>query len=366
MSLEQGQKLEAVASQRVNPEVSSKGLYGKAQDEQVINFEASLVHTFELGGKRSARITQASVRKNWIGTQLLGIEEQVYLNTLISLYRLRQIQSQLHVIGDTLATFSRIINQYRLRAKLTPEQEVSLSVFQLAQGDAQLKKSSLLSEQVSVEKKIELAIGKPLPTKIEKIFPSERRVWPSVGREGDTSSSFENAKAKTASAKYRMAEADLDIAKSMAWPDLKVGPAFQAQTQGVFNYASYGLAMTVTLPIFHQNGAGRAAALYDLSVAEKNSELVYQELTSEKASLLRNYENAVSTLKNLPPVSEIEQKHMKIENLFSRGVIPSSLFIEAHRQTYEFFKSKYELESSAVEYLNRIYAMEGRLFKEKI
>ena len=60
----------------------------------------------------------------------------------------------------------------------------------------------------------------------------------------------------------------------------------------------------------------------------------------------------------------MEKKHKNMESLFERGLIQSSLIIEAHRQMADFTESVNEQELRAVEALWSIYALEGRIPQE--
>ena len=65
-SLKQADSLGDQAAQRPNPELSARSLVGKNEGESITGHEINLAHTFELGGKRSARIDKANAEKDQI------------------------------------------------------------------------------------------------------------------------------------------------------------------------------------------------------------------------------------------------------------------------------------------------------------
>lgn len=76
-SLKQADSLEDQAAQRPNPELSARSLFGKNEGESVTGHEVNLAHTFELGGKRSARIEKANAEKAQISSEFLKTKEEV-------------------------------------------------------------------------------------------------------------------------------------------------------------------------------------------------------------------------------------------------------------------------------------------------
>lgn len=364
LSILQAENLEDAASQRPNPELAGKSVYGSSLGDTVINHEVSLVHTVELGGKRGARMSKALAEKETIGASSQRSREEVLLETLHSLYRLRQIQAELHTLDEALETFSRIQNQFRSRPRRTPEQEVSLGIFDIAEGDYQLRKAALETELATHSREIELAIGRefvPSPS----ILPSVRKNWPKL-QEIATAASFRGSAMNSARAGLNLANADLSLAQSLSWPNLKVGPSLESQTSGPFTFQTFGVNLSFELPVFQINGGGRAVARTGLDLAERSLSLKERELTNQRKILLQKYDFSVKAVQASLTHAELEKKHRNTDALFARGIIPSSLVIEAHRQIVDFTKNQNEQELSALVALWKIYVLEGRAFEEKL
>ncbi len=359
-SLKQADSLGDQAAQRPNPELSARSLVGKNEGESITGHEINLAHTFELGGKRSARIDKANAEKDQISSEFLKTKEEVYISISKILYRIRQVHAEIRTIDEALDTFERIQKQFKVRPRLAPEQEVSLSVFQLAEGDYKLRKATLESEENALERSVEVAIGKEFPHSKESLLPPPQKSWPDlqVG-----SGEFRGSDFKVAVSELKNAQAEMEIAKGASWPDLKLGPSLQSQSQGSNQYLTYGVNLTLPLPLYQANGGGRAVAAAGLMRAEQSLELRKRELGQQRKMLFNQYQKSSKALKESVSLPDIEKKHKSVERQFERGVISSSLVIEAHRQMVDFTKSQNELELNALESLWRLKALDGSLFE---
>ncbi len=356
--------LESAASQRPNPEMGGKSVFGSSRGDSVASHELNLTHTIELGGKRGARMDQALAQKEANLANALRSREEVLFETIHALYRLRQIQAELHTLDEALETFARIQQLFRSRPRRTPEQEVSLGVFGIAEGDYQLRKATLETELSTHVYEIALAVGKDFEAS-PSVLPPRRTSWPAF-QNGAPMPPFKGSAMNSVRAGLKLAEADLSVAQSLSWPNLRLGPSFESQTSGSTTSQTFGVNLTFELPIFQINGGGRAVARTGLELAERSLSLRERELANQRKILVQKYSYLVKAIQNSFSHAELEKKHRNTDALFARGIIPSSLVIEAHRQIVDFTKSQNELELSAVEALWKIYVLEGRAFEEKL
>jgi cobalt-zinc-cadmium efflux system outer membrane protein len=86
---------------------------------------------------------------------------------------------------------------------------------------------------------------------------------------------------------------------------------------------------------------------------------IQARLQAERAAEKAKYEAAVATLKRATGRKELRSQHERVEDFFQRGLISSSLVIEAHRQMLEFARSRHEQELTAIRALWRIRAIDG-------
>jgi len=97
-------------------------------------------------------------------------------------------------------------------------------------------------------------------------------------------------------------------------------------------------------------------------------DLTKGELAVEFASLVARYNQNLKAVEKAQSVRDFEEKRDErgLESLFQDGLIPGSLMIEARRQVFEFLQGLNTAELRTIEALWRIYALEGRIFDEKI
>ena len=356
-------ELKSLASQRPNPDLDMKTIYGTQGEDKISANEVSISYTLELGGKRESRINKALTELEISQVEKRKVQEEVYVEISKSLYRIRQLREEINVIIEALETFSKIQKQFKLRPSLTPEQEVSLSVFQLAEADYKLRLTSLEADERSFIKVVELAIGESFPSKFKSVLPALEKEWPKLTeKKGDAIGS----ELRLAESAAKNAEANLQLAKSEGWPDLKIGPTIQQQNDGSSTGLAYGLNLSITLPLFHTNNGGKAVASAELAKAAQDISLKKEEISNEHQLLVQRYQKCVNALSNSPSISEIEKNHKRIEELHSQGLVSSPLIIEAHRQIIDIKRTLNEHEIDAVESLMKIKILEGKLIEEGI
>lgn len=359
----QAAALEDVALQRPNPDLESRGLWGRSQEGQLNKVEGALLHTFELGGKRESRAERARAERLRADAELLKSKEEVALETVAALFRLRQIRDEAGIIEKTLDSISGIRRQLKSRPRLTPEQEASLEVFDLAEDDANLRKAGLDGEAAALIRSIELAISTPLPTEAA-VLPSAKTVWPALP---DASpGALAGSVFLRAGAELQTARADVSLSRSAAYPDMKAGPAMERDGEGSTVRQSYGFSLALPLPLYQRNAAGCKAAELGFTTAELGQAAAQKSVEAERAKQLARYRAAVRALKTAPANDVVQAKLLRLQESASRGLVPNSLVIETYRQIFELTKSRHEAELVAVQALWKVYIVEGRALMEKM
>ena len=251
-ALEQAAELKSVAGQIPNPELDSSVSRGKSLGDTILESEISLGFTIELGGKRGSRIEKAEAEKSVSTNELLSTKESLIVKTVVALFRLKHLLKELDAVNEALDTFTKIQKQYRARVKLNPEQQVSLGVFQLARADYQLQKRALLQEKQSLNEYFLIATGLQIE-EISKYLPQMESGWPTLD---PSKNEITGSQLKLAQSRVLSAQSDLSLAQSESWPDLKVGPMFQYNSQGGVSYPAYGLTLSMW-PQAEHNGFSR-------------------------------------------------------------------------------------------------------------
>ena len=351
-----------VAGQRPNPELDAESTVGDSIEGNIYRTSVSLKHTFELGGKRDSRI---NVARNTFKTGMAVAEfenQQTIIDTVIKLHRLRQVYELIPLYKESLDAFNKILRTIKKRKSLSPEQQVEGETLELAVNDYKLKISQLNSEKMNLTTHLSFFMGAnciiprnalPFTVNLSENFNSDIQV--------------ENySKLKIASLALELAKSNLDLEKSNSYPDLQIGPTYEYEKLNVSQTNTVGIALTMDLPILNINGGGRAKASKDVLAASLNLRNIKQESKLDIQSWVQKYNQYKDSLKTIANKEKLEKKHKKIESLFKRGIISTSLVIESHRQLIEFFNTRFEFENGATEALWNIYKLNGEIENKKL
>lgn len=352
--LDAASELEGVANQFVNPDLDVESIRKDADKSEI---SASLMFNFSIGGKRSAQKTEALAEKEKISAESDLALSEYRLNLMLKLYQLSHLKSEIHTEKESIGTFNKIISQFSKRSALTPEQEVSATIFKMAISDHQLSLTKLKNLRNEVLLDVARQTGLPLET-ILKNLPSKKGSWPDLDKAA--SDGHNSPHMKFANANLKLAKSQKEKAVAESWPDLKIGPVVKTQKDAATteNFAGFGLSMP--LPIFSINGSGRAYQTKKVTEAELTLQNESNKIKSLRSQLADKYSNSVLSLKNTIDKKAVDEKHTKIERLFFSGLVSSSLVIEAHRQLFDLEEKRNETEREAIEALGQIYIIDNQ------
>lgn len=345
-----------------NPELGVESFSGKVGTENRSETDVSLAVPVELGGKISAREAIASGRSLEAEAKLFEARAKTRSSVLLKLHRLRQVLHEQEIVDEAISTFSKLVNQYSRRPALAPEQQISASVFQLSKGEYELKRTTTQDEILELGSYFQMTVGLRAE-QIGKSLPQSPKTWPAL----------DSAKGKGTSPKQRLLEAELNTAnaelssaKAEAWPTLNVGPSVKMLKESGRSDQMMGFNVSLPLPIFNLNGGAKAAAAAGVRLSDLRRQNGLKEQELKREQLARVYEQSVKTLMASISHHEIEKRHVEAEKLFTRGVVPSSLVIEAHRTSFELEKTRHERELKALEALLELYSINGNILEVKL
>lgn len=348
---------EEFAGQLQNPELSTEYVSGSSSGKGQSELDLSLAFPVEVGGGRSARKSLANFEIKKAELELIKTRAGVRKQVLINLTRVRQIYDELSMIQDSLDTFSKLVRQYQARPKLTPEQEVTLTVFNVAKADYSFKKLDYENELAALEIYFKITVDRSLGA-LKAALPGKIKTWPQVLEISEISS--QSPLLALYEADVGVSNADLAKARSDVWPSLSIGPSFKRVTDGDQNSSQLGVNLRMPLPVLSLNKGGRALAMANVQSAETRRDLALKELKIMRGSLYRQYVQSIKLLQESTSRPSQEEGHKKVENLFFRGLVPSSLVIEAHRTLVDFGKTRNEREIKALENLFDIQMIDGK------
>jgi len=352
---------EDVARQLPNPELDAEVTKGP---DDLSNSSVGILQPVGWGGKRSSRINVAKARISFVDAELKEIQAEVIRETVINLHRLRQIEQEKNIFGSTIQTLEKLIAQQASRLSLSPEQQVTLSVYRMALMDSKIKSAEIFDEERRLEHYFHVTTGHSLE-ELRSVLPKAPKQWPQL--EPSPSELPTSPGLLKALAEKNEFLAELNMAKSATWPDLKIGPMWNSQA-GVGEPAQslLGFRLMMDLPVLNWNSGGRSFAQAGVLRGEKNIELIKTEERHERSEQLKVYQSALSTLKAVPETSSIEKEFQRNESLARRGLISGPLLIEFHRQRAELTRSRNTRELKAIEALWCIYQFDGRIFLEAL
>jgi len=348
-----------IAKQRPNPEFDAETT---KNDADVYSTSISLKHTFELGGKRDSRVNLAQGFVKTGKSSAIEENENAIIDAVIKMNRLRQVYELIPLYEESLGAFNKILRSIKSRRSLSPEKQVERETLALATNDYKLKISRLNSEKMFLAKHLKFFMGKDCNLS-QSILPANVNLSEKFNQKVNVS---EYSKLKTAKYSLELARANYEMAKSNAYSNLQIGPTYSYDKLKNGNASAVGIALTIDFPILNRNDGAKAKAAKDILSANVNLKSVKEESKLDLESWITKYGQFKRSLKTIANKEDLEKKHQRIEALFSRGIISTSLVIESHRQLIEFSNTRFDFEQGALEALWNIYKINGEIENKKI
>lgn len=360
-------ELKNIAGQIPNLELDSRVLYGTDSN---YGAEVNLQHTFELGGKRSARVKKAKNEISVFAQKLLIKKQGVVISLLVKLHRMRQLRHEMELIRESSATYHGVRQRFRRRLRLNPDQEMSANIYLFAINENKQHKRILENEYIRLVQEVKLFVNKD-SIKLTGLLPKAYQKWPPVSQRKIESSPY----LQLAKRELELSESDVDLQDALAWPDFSIGPAldYSRSKSDLPTYlgggssksqADIGLSFSFKLPLYHQNKGQKEYAKKGMVVQSVRSRMLGKQLDTLRKSYVNIYQNSISSLNIAQTLRMIKTKHNRLHQLLRRGIVHTSLVIELHRQEYEFVKASHENELQALQALWAIQAIDGSIFKE--
>lgn len=361
-SISISEKWVEVAKQRPNPEFQAQGMKGEEVDGDVDRISLSVMHTIELGGKRSSRIDFADSKRKQFKASVQDSNEDILIDAILKAYKLRQVKELIPIYEEAYEAFNKILKVKLKRKSLSPEEQVEKETLVLATNDYRLKVSKLKSEKINLSRHLSFFVGEDCDLKQDSL-PQNVDLTRSFNLKKETPN---YSKLQVAINNLETAKMKLELERSNAYPDLKVGPAFETENINGKNYQSVGLSISMDLPILSTNSGSKNQALGQMNTARLRYKNIKREASLDLEAWIEKYNALGSSLKTIATREDLDKKHLKIEKLFKRGVISTAMIIESHRQLIEFANTRNEFELGAAEALWNIYKINGTVFTEKI
>ena len=351
--------LEEQAGQRPNPIFSSRYVKGTNNTSEL---ETNLSFIVELGDKRNSRRQYAIAQKDKAIKFKELTQAEVKIQTIKNLFRLRQIVKEQRILSETLRAFSKVTNQLRQKPVLSPEQESSLTVFEIALEEIKIKKSEIFEEERKIEHYFHVTTGHSLEEIIDYL-PSIPKKWKNISLKNKIDLS---PKLNQLSSFAELARKNFDIEKSQSWPNLRIGPSFSIDKETYNDNKMIGFNIQLPIPILQTNNGAKAYARSELIRAQKNISITRAQEAHERVEQFKIYKSTAHILNKTMKFSEIDKKYKRIEKLYLRGVISSSVFLDSLKQKLSYLETRHNREMTALSALWNIYKYNGSIFKEQL
>jgi cobalt-zinc-cadmium efflux system outer membrane protein len=351
-----------LAGQRINPSLELSSSVGDKLGDRTSDFSGQFLHTFELGDKRSKRMSAAEAKLKAAETRFKQAQESVVIPIIMSLNRIRQIETEKKILESSLDHWDEIRKGLRSRLALTPEQRTSLTVFDLASVDAEFGISQLRAEEIDHRQKLEMSLRQFLKLS-PSMLPPLKTLWPDILMEVNE---IRSSTYLLTQVEKEIAKKEFEVQESLKWPDLSIGPTLSYQREGALGDTKLGFKVALPLPIYHRNRGGRELAAAAETKATLTSELTLESLLIKRRREVSQYRRAVEVLKKMGGFEKIEKEYKRVETLFRRGVLAAPLVIEAHRQMIDSTRSLNRQELMALESLWTIFQLDGRVLEEAL
>ena len=352
-------KLTDISKQRPNPNLNAEALFGNPNSQFSVDTFFSLQHTIELGGKRSIRMKSAEAQIEMTELQKRQILEAVVIDTVVKLYRLKQIQEISEFYQEAINAFGRIRNRLKRLPSRSPQQQIEMDTLELASSAYGFDVIRKKSEKSYIEK--HLAFFSKCPSlAVDKVVPSEIALPSDVNTFNDVKKSV---KVLDAIQKLKLAQGRLAQENSKKTPNISIGPAVgYGRSQGA-DSVLFGAALSMPLPALNKNKGNRAFEGANVKTAELALKNIEHEAVLDLDIWKEKYLHFHQAIQTSKGRETMEKKHKRIESLFRRGVVSTALVIEAHRQLVDFSQAQLSFELGAIEALWNIYRLTGTLEK---
>jgi len=332
------------AHQWQNPTLNLQTVYAAPDNPNGSNVEASILFPLDFSGVQKARTKKAQLEvkeRHVLG--LIERQEVLRLNYL-SLHRIRQLNSRIEVLEETVRSLKSRVHDFQIRPSLTPEQIVSRETFTLAIQDAQSRLSLLQQECHALVHDIEIEINSVWSPNPQNL-PKSPRAWPTLSQ----LSELPDSPAKTRfSVMVQKEEANISVLRAEKRPVLSVGPFLGwsklASTSGI----QAGLVLQMPLPIIESysgsieladRGLVRVRALFETGIRETQGEFNHNR---------EIYEESIISLSRIESILTSKDRVKRVEKLFKRGLISSTSYLGILQQDLLLREVRDELESRAI------------------
>jgi len=341
----------AKAAQIPNPEVESEFNFDTEKSQNI-----SILQPIQIGGRRSANVQIANAENNRSLIKDQSTIAKVATDISLSLVKHRQLATRISLLEKMKRSLKSLTKRLKQKAVRTPEEKITVTIFSMQNTVLDTQLLSLRQDFNLTKNRLELSIGRKLK-EAEKVTSIERKKWP-ILKENSIKETFSS---KLALASLAQAKGEFEYQKSIAWPEVSIGPVMEKQNG---SDASFGAKIEFVLPLFNTNGGGKQLSRAKLS---KVRTLINRTKLNESTKIrtyFRQYYNVSKFLKESPSQKSIKKSISESLELFSKGLIQPSAIVESYRSTIETLEAVQEKELIIYQLYWMLQSYSGEIPKE--
>ncbi len=343
-----------VTGRWLNPNLEAGVGYNMEEvNDYGVELDFAVTQTIENPNKRKARVNKSAAEYTSAELMAEYQKEAVTIQVLNILNRLRQLDREQTVLNQAINAYVNVIKSYQKRPVLSPEDEVSLSLFQSVLNNYRMENNKLSMEINQNINSLKTVINNDVIYS-KNIFFYPPSIYPDIP-EADITNSIalqqENANVALASA-YLLDQ------KNYNFTDFSIGP-YVTTSPNVQSVDTVGIKVTVPIPVYSNKQTTHAGELA-LSTAKYRYNAKKTELENTFKQLKAQYEQGRTLLGGFN-FEKLEKQLSRTETLFKNGRINSSLLIESHRQLLDSIRLYHQYELETLNSLWQLYGMQRKL-----
>lgn len=343
-----------ITGRLMNPNLEAGVGYNMEEvDNYGVELDFALTQTIENPAKRKARINRLSAEYTAAELMVESKKEMVTLQILTILNRLRQIEKEQSILNKAIGAYVSVIKSYERRPVLSPEDEVSLTLFYSVLNNYRMENNQLTMEIDQHINTLRTLMNYDIAYN-KKIFYYPPQKYPVITDIDVTNSILlQQEKANVA-----IANAYLQDQKNFNFTNFSIGP-YVTTSPNVQSVDTVGVRVSLPIPVYSNKKTTNAGELA-VSTAQYKYNAKKAELDNTFKQLKSRYEKGLTLLKSFN-LTKSEQQLVRTESLFKNGRLSSSLLIESHRQLLDSLRLYHQYELDTLNSLWQLYAMQRKL-----
>jgi len=312
-----GRLLGAAMRFRDNPVIEGAAGQRSSEGGATVDADFSISQTFELGGRRTARIAgaQADIERETASSEnatrlLLRDVAAVFLSSLAVRESLRSLEAASTLAADLLTVAER-----RFQAGDVPILDVNLARIVAARARSELLATE--AEQTSVLGDLRVLLGMTATEPLA--IRGELQESKQYDLDALQARALDRADLRALAAEIRQAEADLRLGRGLAKPEIGVGVGYERE-EGA-NVALGRLA--ITLPVFSRGQELRATSMARATRLTRELEFGRRAVTVEIRSAFDTYQRQIRAVEELErgALPNLEENRLLAQRSYEEGEI---------------------------------------------